>query len=151
MHESLHQYLASVGLCTFIGTNLVFFYNMLYKNILLTILGCTYNWTPFYGVNAPGLTQQGSANSYTQASCQQACINSPTCLSIDFNTQDVTCFFGTSANPQTVPNAPVNHFNLIRNCGNQPAFICFIFKCYSMIKALSSKLILTKVYVCVAE
>ena len=73
-------------------------------------------------MNAPGLIQQGGANSYTQASCLAAALANPAVLSVDFNTLDVTCWFGYTANPSLVPNGPVNHFNLVNSCG-RPIFL----------------------------
>ena len=84
---------------------------------MFSIAGCTYGWSSYPGTNAPGLTQQGSPNSYTQASCQAACIAATWCQSIDFNTQDLTCWFGSTANSSKVSNSPVNHFDLSRSCG----------------------------------
>src|SRR5688572_4519171 len=79
--------------------------------------GCTYSWTTYSGFSAPGLTQQGAVGTYTRDTCQQACIASPSCLSVDFNNQDRTCWHGTAANPSRNANTAVDHFDLTRNCG----------------------------------
>jgi len=79
--------------------------------------GCTNSWVLYSGFNAPGLIQQGPAGFYTQASCQAACIAAPSCNSIDYNNQDLTCWFGTQVTPPRVANTPVFHYDLTRNCG----------------------------------
>ena len=89
-----------------------------YKNNKIDLsAGCTYSWATYAGVNSPGLVQQGAPNTYTQATCLTACIASSTCNSADFNSQDLTCWFGTAITPPRVANAPVTHFDLTRSCG----------------------------------
>jgi len=78
--------------------------------------GCVNSWSLVVGINAPGFVQLGSANSYTVANCQAACIAQPSCIAIDFNTQDVTCWLGTDPNHLEFPNPPVNHYDLTRVC-----------------------------------
>lgn len=85
------------------------------------VVGSTGSWRVQYYYNAPGLSQQGAANVYNESSCRAACEQIFNCLSIDYNNQDKTCWFGYSANPQTVPNQPVNHWDLTKkgNCGGK--------------------------------
>jgi hypothetical protein len=90
---------------------------MMMKQTFIISAGCSYSWATYTGFNAPGLVQQGAPNTYNQGSCQTACIATPSCNSIDFNSQDLTCWFGTAINPSRVANAPVTHYDLTRSCG----------------------------------
>ena len=74
---------------------------------------CTPTVTKFTGQNAPGLTQKGLAATYNESACIALCIATPGCLSVDYNNQDLTCFFGFTANPSLQPNGPVDHFNIV--------------------------------------
>jgi ABC-type uncharacterized transport system auxiliary subunit len=78
----------------------------------------TYTTTQKALQNAPGLTQQGVANSYTEASCVAACGASTTCLSCDYNFQNNLCFFGTTQNPATISNSATDHYDFVKTCNN---------------------------------
>lgn len=92
--------------------------NLLIKHVVIYFAaGCTYSWTTYTGFSVQGLTQQGTANTHTRDSCQQACIASATCFSIDYNNLDKTCWHGTTANPSRNANSAVDHLDLTRNCG----------------------------------
>src|SRR5271165_5289206 len=80
----------------------------LYCIFHLSASGCTYTWNTYAQQNAPGLTQQVSIS--TLAICQSTCIATTGCLSIDFNSQANTCWFGFTANPALTANTASTHY-----------------------------------------
>ena len=79
--------------------------------------GCTTSWQSYPGQQALGLVQQGTTNSYNQATCQAACTSTTNCQSIDYNNVLNLCYFGYQQNPTLTSNPNVIHLNLISNCG----------------------------------
>ena len=91
--------------------------NVNIQNLIASLLdGCIYSWNLQVGMNGIGFVQQGSANSYTVATCQAACIAQPSCIAIDFNTQDEACWIGTEPIYAENPNPPIDHYDLTRIC-----------------------------------
>ena len=80
--------------------------------------GCAPTVTQKAGQAAPGLTQQGVANTYTEQGCVNACDASPSCLSCDYNKQNSLCYFGTTQNPALVSNSVVDHYDFVYSCSN---------------------------------
>jgi hypothetical protein len=92
-------------------------YDLVYPAGCIAGSGCQVTASLQVGVNTPGLTQQGSASSFTEATCLANCKASTTCMVVDYNTLDKTCWFGTTANPATTPNSAVDHYTITRtNC-----------------------------------
>ena len=91
------------------------------------------------GVATPGLTQQGVAGTYTEATCLSTCKASTTCLVVDFNTSNQLCYFGTTANPATTSNSVVDHYTITRtNCAGE--FLVVIKPLYFRIGLVLSEL-----------
>lgn len=78
---------------------------------------CTFTatWTPIPNAHALGLTLQPSLSGAGATACQAACFANPTCMSIDYNFQDMSCWFGNTSNPPTTVIANITHYNLARN------------------------------------
>ena len=98
---------------------------MLYFVLNAFDLGCTYTTTQKALQNAPGLTQQGVAGTYTESSCVTACGVSSTCLSCDYNFQNSLCFFGTTLNPATISNSATDHYDFVKTCNGGMLFLKF--------------------------
>lgn len=83
---------------------------------------CTAYWTLSAGRNTFGLVLQGTANSFTEDGCKDACFKNSSCNCADYNSRDLTCWHGTQRNPSTNPNYAVNHWDLTRICNNNCTF-----------------------------
>jgi len=55
-------------------------------------------------------------NQFDEPTCRLICEMNPSCVCIDYNNMDKTCFLGTQPNPPLLVNTAVNHWNLVRVC-----------------------------------
>jgi len=84
---------------------------------------CAAGWTASMGMNTLGLTQQFGASTAHDGACMTACYELATCLNVDFNFLDRTCWFGFTENPPKLINSYVNHWDLNRSaCSGQSSF-----------------------------
>ena len=79
---------------------------------------CTYSWTASYATSGSyAMVEQTASPAYDLDTCQKACLSTLACLSVDFNNNSNSCWFGFGA-VWTVPDDSVNHYVLTRiTCG----------------------------------
>ena len=95
--------------------------------------GCWYSAFETVGRSvAAGMTQQGNGFTYTEETCVDACAESPTCYSCNWNNVGRTCSFGNAQFPATDPYFVVDNWDIVRVCnsGKFTLIVCdFVYCC----------------------
>ena len=84
--------------------------------------GCTPVWNSFNNTNVLGGTQQ-AATVNTLALCQAACIASATCIGVDFNSLDSSCYFTGTGTRNNGTATGITHFDLVSRCAGKSSFV----------------------------